>query len=60
MSSFDFFFPKRWRKADVKYSQNEIYLDVVEEMDVLISSNGQVMINFKETVQNFLSASFQI
>ncbi len=54
MSSFDFFFPKRWRKAGVKYSQNEIYFDIVEEVDVLISSNGQVMNNFKETVQNFL------
>eukprot|EP01084_Bolivina_argentea_P150619 263014_1 len=32
-----------WRKAGVKYSQNEIYFDIVEEVDVLISSNGQVI-----------------
>jgi hypothetical protein len=31
-----------WRKSGVKYSQNEIYLDIVEEMDAIIDSTGQV------------------
>lgn len=31
-----------WRKAGVKYSQNEIYLDIVEEMDAIIDNAGQV------------------
>lgn len=31
-----------WRKADVKYSQNEVYLDIVEEVDAIVGVNGQV------------------
>ncbi|CAM9606535.1 unnamed protein product, partial [Choristocarpus tenellus] len=31
-----------WRKAGVKYTQNEIYLDIVEEVDAIIAANGQV------------------
>merc|ERR1712070_459412 len=30
-----------WRKAGAKYSNNEIYFDVVEEIDSIIDSNGQ-------------------
>lgn len=31
-----------WRKAGVKYSQNEVYLDIVEEVDAIVAVNGQV------------------
>lgn len=31
-----------WRKAGVKYSQNEVYLDIVEELDAIVNVNGQV------------------
>eukprot|EP00658_Telonema_sp_P-2_P022742 TRINITY_DN190_c0_g1_i4.p1 TRINITY_DN190_c0_g1~~TRINITY_DN190_c0_g1_i4.p1 ORF type:complete len:423 (-),score=98.98 TRINITY_DN190_c0_g1_i4:264-1532(-) len=30
-----------WRKSGVKYSNNEIYFDIVEEIDSIIDSNGQ-------------------
>jgi len=30
-----------WRKTGVKYSNNEIYFDIVEEIDCIIDSNGQ-------------------
>ncbi|KAI7862772.1 CBN-APM-3 protein [Spinellus fusiger] len=29
-----------WRKAGVKYTQNEIYFDIIEEIDATIASNG--------------------
>lgn len=29
-----------WRKSDIHYSQNEIYLDLVEEVDAIIDKNG--------------------
>jgi AP-3 complex subunit mu len=32
-----------WRKANVKYTQNEIYLDVVEEIDAIVDPNGQIV-----------------
>lgn len=32
-----------WRKTGVKYSQNEIYLDIVEEIDATIDRNGQMI-----------------
>eukprot|EP00608_Synchroma_pusillum_P002047 CAMPEP_0198436644 /NCGR_PEP_ID=MMETSP1452-20131203/43458_1 /TAXON_ID=1181717 /ORGANISM="Synchroma pusillum, Strain CCMP3072" /LENGTH=403 /DNA_ID=CAMNT_0044157207 /DNA_START=24 /DNA_END=1231 /DNA_ORIENTATION=- len=32
-----------WRKVDVKYAQNEIYLDIVEEVDCIVDRNGQVV-----------------
>lgn len=34
-----------WRAAGVHYSQNEIYMDIVEEVDAIISSNG-VMVSW--------------
>lgn len=30
-----------WRKSGAKYSNNEIYFDIVEELDSIIDSNGQ-------------------
>ena len=30
-----------WRKTDVKYAQNEIYVDIIEEMDAIIDKHGQ-------------------
>lgn len=32
-----------WRKTDVKYSQNEIYIDIIEEVDAIIDRNGQII-----------------
>ncbi|KAI8647861.1 AP-3 complex subunit MU-1 [Parasitella parasitica] len=32
-----------WRKAGVKYTQNEIYFDIIEEIDATISANGTVV-----------------
>eukprot|EP01135_Chromosphaera_perkinsii_P000527 Nk52_evm1s116 gene=Nk52_evmTU1s116 len=32
-----------WRKVGVKYSANEIYFDIVEEIDCILESNGQVV-----------------
>lgn len=31
-----------WRKMGVKYSQNEVYLDIIEEVDAILGMNGQV------------------
>ena len=30
-----------WRKSGAKYSNNEIYFDIIEELDSIIDSNGQ-------------------
>jgi len=32
-----------WRKAGVKYSNNEIYFDVIEEIDCIIDNSGAVV-----------------
>ncbi|KAG0750595.1 hypothetical protein G6F57_000571 [Rhizopus arrhizus] len=32
-----------WRKAGVKYTQNEIYFDIVEEIDATVAANGSVI-----------------
>ncbi|CAE7454450.1 AP3M1, partial [Symbiodinium microadriaticum] len=32
-----------WRQTGVKYSQNEIYLDIVEEIDAVIDRNGSII-----------------
>jgi AP-3 complex subunit mu len=32
-----------WRAAGVKYSQNEIYIDIVEEIDAIIDASGNVV-----------------
>ena len=32
-----------WRKSDVRYAQNEIYVDLVEEMDCILTAAGQVV-----------------
>ncbi|CAO0792746.1 unnamed protein product [Mucor circinelloides] len=32
-----------WRKAGVKYTQNEIYFDIIEEIDATIAANGTVV-----------------
>ncbi|KAM3586183.1 hypothetical protein VKS41_002711 [Umbelopsis sp. WA50703] len=32
-----------WRKAGVKYAQNEIYFDIVEEIDATIEANGSIV-----------------
>jgi len=32
-----------WRKSGVRYNQNEIYFDVIEEIDAIISSSGMTV-----------------
>ncbi|KAJ1444817.1 Mu homology domain-containing protein [Pelagophyceae sp. CCMP2097] len=32
-----------WRKAGVKYAQNDIYLDIIEEVDAVVDRGGQVV-----------------
>ena len=32
-----------WRKTDVKYAQNEIYVDIIEEIDAIVDRNGQLI-----------------
>jgi AP-3 complex subunit mu len=32
-----------WRKTGVKYSQNEIYVDIIEEVDAIIDPSGGVV-----------------
>merc|ERR1711871_186596 len=32
-----------WRKAGVKYSNNEIYFDIIEEIDCIIDNNGSLV-----------------
>lgn len=32
-----------WRKAGAKYSHNEIYVDIVEEIDAIVDANGRVV-----------------
>lgn len=32
-----------WRKTGVKYAQNEIYLDIIEEIDAIVDKNGMLI-----------------
>jgi len=32
-----------WRKSGVKYTQNEVYVDIVEEFDAIVDVSGQVV-----------------
>lgn len=32
-----------WRKTDVNYAQNEIYIDVIEEVDAIVSRSGTII-----------------
>jgi len=32
-----------WRTADIKYKKNEIFLDVIEKLNLLVSANGSVL-----------------
>jgi len=32
-----------WRTDGIKYGKNEIFLDVVEKLNILISNNGNVL-----------------
>ena len=47
-----------WRKEGIKYNINEAWLDVIEKVDELISSNGNVLssqINGKVIMKSYLS-----
>eukprot|EP00033_Pygsuia_biforma_P003237 GCRY01003549.1.p1 GENE.GCRY01003549.1~~GCRY01003549.1.p1 ORF type:complete len:408 (+),score=84.01 GCRY01003549.1:205-1428(+) len=56
-----------WRKSGVKYANNEIFLDIVEEMDTIIDSkgiavscelNGKIMCNSKLSAMPDLTLHF--
>ena len=56
-----------WRKKGVKYTNNEIYLDVVEEIDCSIDTNGlmvscdvsgEILVNCKLSGMPDLTLSF--
>lgn len=32
-----------WRRSGVKYTNNEAYFDVIEEVDAIIDKNGQTV-----------------
>ena len=32
-----------WRTEDIKYSKNEVFLDVVEKLNMIVSSNGEIL-----------------
>ncbi|RIA88129.1 adaptor-related protein complex 3 mu 1 subunit-like protein [Glomus cerebriforme] len=32
-----------WRKSGVKYTNNEIYFDIIEEIDAIVDSNGAIV-----------------
>jgi hypothetical protein len=32
-----------WRRADIKYRRNEVYIDVIEEVNVLMSNKGTIL-----------------
>ena len=52
-----------WRKEGIKYNMNEAWLDVIEKVDELISSNGNVLssqINGKVIMKSFLSGMPQV
>ena len=47
-----------WRKENIKYKKNEVYLDIVEEVNLMMSSKGQTLrcdVNGKIVMKVFLS-----
>jgi len=32
-----------WRPDNIKYNKNEVFLDVIEKLNILVSSNGTVL-----------------
>jgi AP-3 complex subunit mu len=34
-----------WRRSGVQYANNEIFFDIVEELDTIVESNGSVVAN---------------
>lgn len=45
-----------WRRAGVKYTNNEAYFDVIEEIDAIVDKSGKTTAGFisidKESIQN--------
>ena len=47
-----------WRKDNLKYKKNEVFLDIVEQVNMLMSSKGSVLrcdVNGKVIMKVFLS-----
>jgi hypothetical protein len=47
-----------WRKDSIKYKKNEVFLDIVEQVNLLTSSKGSVLrcdVNGKIVMKVFLS-----
>lgn len=34
-----------WRRAGVKYTNNEAYFDVIEEIDAIVDKSGKLFVN---------------
>ena len=47
-----------WRREGIKYKKNEVYLDIVETVNMLMSNKGTVLrsdVNGRVTMKAFLS-----
>ena len=47
-----------WRKEGIKHKKNEIYLDIIEEVNLVMSSTGAVLrndVNGKIMIKVYLS-----
>lgn len=47
-----------WRKEGIKHKKNEIYLDIIEEVNLMMSSTGQILrndVNGKIMIKVYLS-----
>lgn len=48
-----------WRRADVKYTNNEAYFDVIEEIDAIIDKQGATVFSeIQGYVSEFLIVGF--
>lgn len=39
-----------WRGPDIKYRKNEVFVDVVEDVNLLLSSSGKCCLPYREIV----------
>lgn len=46
-----------WRQQDIKYRKNEIFIDVVEKVNVLLSPKGTILESVRCAYKIFLCAS---
>lgn len=49
-----------WRRTDIKYKKNEIFIDVIENVNLLMSSSGNILradVNGKVMLKSLLSGN---